>query len=161
MIRKWGWLSLLLLALGVVAGAIWVASFRLQVIYQRRLDFNVPGPDFQAGLTPGIFYLTYHPTQHFGLDQHWSIYRYQGDAPSPRWWFKLWQKARFTAHRATVIPLWAPTLILLVPGIALGIRRTIKFSAPSPCPNCGYSMLGLATGTPCPECGRKPKDASD
>lgn len=35
-------------------------------------------------------------------------------------------------------------------------RRARKAQKSNHCPNCGYSLAGLATSSPCPECGATP-----
>ena len=57
------------------------------------------------------------------------------------------------------IPLWFPTLIILLP-TALAWRedrRAIFRARPGLCPDCGYDRRGIAAGGVCPECGAAAK----
>jgi len=159
------WIARLLLAAGLLVTILWLASMRWSIIYQHHISPQTPGPDFQAMVGNGAFWLTYHKSQHIGIDQHWLFAPSDGPV---RWGGELWQAPRFPGRpkrsspmRSTVIPLWLPAAALLVSGVVL--RRAIKRlqAISQTCPGCGYSLVGLPEGNPCPECGKQQIDNAD
>ncbi len=99
-------------------------------------------------------------------------WRFSGDWQNPRfeWRFAYdeWQSSsgpffnigvvQSSIWRVCQIPLWFPTLMLLVLSVASWRFDTLahRRARQNLCPKCNYDRTGLAAGAVCPECGRLP-----
>lgn len=73
-----------------------------------------------------------------------------------QWWFYVPESP---AMGGLGVPLWAPTVGLLIPGWVLWRRTSVPAGH---CRACRYNLAGLPAGAPCPECGsgQAPEDAA-
>lgn len=151
---RWGFTALWLALLVAWVGSRWL--YLTLVMTTRDIDISL---SFDSGLM--IVTETAKPnatSRSIHGPVRLEAYFHRRPAPQWRWWFDFFDnRQRGSASwsvRQIVIPDWCVVAPVGIPWVFLSVRRRWWFRK-GRCPECGYSLDGLAPGVPCPECGTR------
>jgi hypothetical protein len=126
----------------------WIGGARLQVAFVvGTVQVGVEQPE-PTGTMTGTLATEF---------DRWPVWSFVVIEPEDRHWFWWFEEDSVDGWGWSgvfvAIPLWVVWVAIGVPTALLWHRdRRYRFG-PGHCPNCGYSLAGLAAGAACPECG--------
>ncbi|CAN5766597.1 hypothetical protein BH11PLA1_BH11PLA1_04110 [soil metagenome] len=153
--RRWlFWIPFLAVALGASVAMIFTVFFRATYHFPTNAGSGAPARlalevgDFllvQNGGNPNFPSSVDTPSPHAGLHVHAQNPDY---TIRTMWHWPVW------ADDVIRVPMWCVFVAAFVPLTSAAlVRRARRRSIAAPCPNCGYSLAGMAIGAQCPECG--------
>ena len=141
--------SRIALVLGVMLGAVWIASARWGFVYWGR-------PGAWSGIGWGNAYFCCERTRDpESWESGWELF----DHSSFRWSLSFdWTDSSLYYVN---VPLWIPVLVLFLLAVLAWWKhdRPRRWLARGLCAECGYNRAGLGKERPCPECGAPSPDA--